>query len=58
MLKLESAEYDIQFLLLLLTVFGRFFMDPDILADPEPDSGNKVLSRSRQKDPDPKHGFS
>ena len=34
-------------------MFGRFFMDPDFLADSDPGSGKKV--GSRQKDPDPKH---
>ena len=32
--------------------------DPDFLTDPDPDSGKKVLSGSRQKDPDPNHEHS
>ena len=30
-------------------------MDPEFLADPDPNSGKKVWSGSGQKDPDPKH---
>ena len=33
-------------------------MDPDFLTDPDPDSGKKVLSGSRLKDPDPNHEHS
>ena len=32
-------------------------MDPEFLADPDPNSGKKVWSGSGQKDPDPKHWF-
>ena len=49
--RVESAKYDIIFLLLLLTVFGRFFVDPDYLADPDWDSGKESPIRIRTKGP-------